>query len=128
MTLANVRDWLKPQISGHESCTIGKLDTSKSKAVCVYNRPLSDTPISVGGVANSSYSTKKICVLVHWGTNCDKAEQKAQEIYNLFRGISSEINGKKCFFTMEQVEPVGVGTDDKGIYEFTIDLTITYER
>lgn len=128
MTLANVRDWLKPKISGVENCTIGKLDTSKKQAVCVYNRQSAGNKIAVGGLSNTSTANKKISILVHWGTNCDLAEQKAQEIYNLFYGQISVIGNSDCFFSMDQDEPVGVGTDDKGIYEYVIDLTITYKR
>lgn len=127
LTLANVRDWLKPQIADSESFTIGKLDTSKKQAVCIYNRQSASNKIAVGGLENTSTANKKISILVHWGTNCNTAELKAQEIYNLFLGTQT-INGKKCFFNVEFDEPVSLGTDDKGIYEFTIELTIIYER
>lgn len=128
MTLADVRDWLKPQITDADSFTIGKLDVAKSKSICIYNRSAPPNPIAIGGLQNTSIATKKICILVHWGTNCNTAEVKAQEIYNLFQGMQATIGGKRCFFNMEFNEPIGVGTDDKGIYEYTIDLTITYER
>lgn len=127
LTLANVRDWLKPQIIDVESTTIGKLDTSKNKAVCIYNRESTDNRIAIGGIENTPIANKKISILVHWGTNCNTAELKAQEIYNLFQGTQT-INGNKCFFNIEFDEPVSLGTDDKGIYEFTIELTIIYER
>lgn len=127
LTLANVRDWLKPQIADSESFTIGKLDMTKKQAVCIYNRQSTSNKIAVGGLENTSTANKKISVLVHWGTNCNTAELKAQEIYNLFQGTQT-INGKKCFFDVEFDEPVSLGTDDKGIYEFTIELTIIYER
>lgn len=128
LTMSNVKDWIKTNVSGAESYTIGKVDTSKQRAVCIYNRQSSDNKIAIGGLQNTSTANKKICVLVRWGTNCNTAEQKAQEIYQLFQGTQTTIGGKGCFFNMEFDEPVSLGTDDKGIYEFTIELTIIYER
>lgn len=127
LTLANMRDWLKPQVVGAESVTIGKLDMSKQQTVCIYNRPSKGNRIAIGGVDNTTVANKKVSILVHWGTNCNIAELKAQEIYKLFQGTRT-VNGKKCFFNLEFDEPVSLGTDDKGIYEFTIELNIIYER
>lgn len=124
MTLKDVRTWLSSHISGQDSLTIGKLDSTKSKSICIYNR---GSPAHKAVGAESSYGTKKICILIHWTTNCDTAEQKAQEIYNLF-STQSIIGGCGCFFNMETSEPVCIGTDDKGVYEFTIDLTITFRK
>lgn len=127
MTTEAFKNWLKTVVDS-PSFTIGKLDTSKSQTICVYsglsagaNRP------KLGN--DSGYGEKSIRILVRWGSNFAKAEEKAQRVYNLL-GSSNPINNneKICFVIPKYAEPVSLGTDDKGIYEFSIDVNLFYER
>lgn len=129
ITLAQVRDWLKSEITC-PNWYIGKIDGSKEKCIGLYNVRGPAPQTAVGGLGNSSYTIKTISVLVHWGQNADLAEQKAQEIYVALIGRSNiTIGGKRVIMIqMRTSEPVSVGTDEKGIYEFVIEAHIYYER
>lgn len=128
MTLKDIKDWLKPQIPSIDNAYIGKIDTSKEKVICIYGRESSGSKIAIGGLNNTSSANKCISILVQWSKNCDTAEVKAKSIYDIFNGQSAVINGIDAFFVMKNDEPVLVGTNDKDIYEYVIDLDIVYKR
>ena len=128
MTLKQIRDWLKPLIADISTAYIGKTDPTQEKVICVYGRASSGTKIAVGGLSNTSSAVKGISILVQWSKNCDTAEVKAKELDNIFQGTHAVINGEECFFSMSFDEPVPVGANDNDIYEYVIDLTITYKR
>ena len=128
MTLAEVRDWLKTQLSC-PNWYIGKIDGNKEQCIGLYNTTGRAPNIALGGLENTSYATKPISILVHWGKNADIAEQKAQEVYNCLFGQSVVIGGKRVItFELRQPEPVSVGTDDQNVYEYVIEIDIFYER
>ena len=129
MTLAQVRDWLKTQIDC-PAWYIGKIDGSKEQCIGLYNIQGPTPRIAIGGLANTSTATKAISILVHWGKNANLAEQKAQEVYNcMFDKTGAIIGGRRVvMFEMRHPEPVSVGTDDLGVYEYVIDVNIIYER
>lgn len=128
MTLAEVRDWMKTQVD----CLnwyIGKADTKEQKTISLYNLNNGTPVIAIGGLANTSYAVKAISILVRWTKNADTAEQKALEVYATLFGQPAVINGKRVIsFQMRTPEPVSVGTDDAGVFEYVIEVTIYYER
>jgi hypothetical protein len=129
MTLADVREWLKTQIE----CLawyIGKIDGSKEQCIGIYNIQGPKPKIAVGGLANTSIAIKSVAILVHWGKNANTAERKAQEVYEAMHGqAGATIGGRRVvMFQLRHPEPVSVGTDDLGIYEYVIDVNILYER
>ena len=128
MTLKQIRDWIKLQITDIVTAYIGKTDPTQEKVICIYGRPSSDDKTAIGGLSNTSTATKGISILVQWSKNCDTAEQKAQSIYAIFKGAHAVIGGKECFFKMRYDEPVPVGANDNDIYEYVIDLNIIYKR
>lgn len=129
MFLKDIRDWLKLQINDTSiTCYIGKIDASKEQALCLYGREGSNSKIAVGGLENTSTGNKTISILVHYGKNYDVAERKVKSIYDIFNGQQAVINNHRCFFKMKNDEPIALGANDNGIYEFTIDLNICYER
>lgn len=131
MTLKNFREWIKPQIADLGDCYSGKIDDSKERVICLYNREGSSNKIAVGGLACTSTACKTICILVHWNKNYDASEIKAKEIYQLLEKHVCEptnIGGVDAFFRLKNDEPIGIGTNANDIYEFIIDLTIIYKR
>jgi hypothetical protein len=128
MTLKQIRDWLKPQITDIDTAYIGKTEPSKEKVICIYGRESSSNVIAIGGLSNTSTATKGISILIQWSKNCDAAEIKAKSIYDIFAGTHAVINGVECFFNMRYDEPVSVGVNDNDICEYVIDLTITCKR
>lgn len=128
MILAEVRDWLKTQIECH-NWYLGKIDGSKDQCIGLYNATGPAPIIALGGLENTSYATKSVTILIHWGKNATVAEQKAQEVYAALFGQTAVIGGHRVIqFQMRQSEPVSVGTDEKNVYEYVVDTTIFYER
>ncbi len=130
MTLAEVRDWLKTQVDDCPAWYIGKIDGNKEQCIGIYGTTGPAPRVAIGGLENTSSTVKPISILVHWGRNANVAEQKAQEVYQALFGKASAIVGGRrvIMFKMPQPGPIGVGTDDRGVYEYVIETNIYYER
>lgn len=129
MTLNDFRDWLRTK-TDCPNWFSGGLRDSKEKAIVIYSGRAFANPIAVGGAQNSSYKGKGIRILIHWTKNVNQSEIKAQEIYDLLRTLTNvEIADKRVIkFNMRDPEPISLGVDDSGIYEYVIDLEILHER
>lgn len=128
MTIADYKDWLKTQISC-PNWYAGGLRTTEEKAIVVYNGNAFVNPMAVGGLTNSSYKGKGIRVLVHWNKNIKDSELKAQEVYNVIQLNRPQIeNTNVKAVSMRDPEPVYLGVDGSGIYEYVIDFEIIHER
>lgn len=128
MLLSEVREYLKTKIECPQ-WYIGKIDGTKEQCIGVYSIRGPRSHIALGGLKNTSYSTKAISILIHWGKNANTAEQKAQEVYNDLFGQDAIIGGKRVIdFNMRTTEPISVGTDKNGIYEYVIEVNIIHER
>ena len=128
MLLSEVRDYLKTVVESPQ-WYIGKIDSSKEQCIGIYSIPGPAPKIAIGGLSNTSYATKAVSILVHWGKNANTAEQKAQEVYNKLFGQKAVIGGKRVInFDMRTSEPIGVGSDSNGIFEYVIETIIYYER
>jgi hypothetical protein len=127
MLLSDVRDFLKTKVNSPQ-WYLNKCG-DKEQSITIYNTKGPAPNIALGGLANTSYSSKAISILVHWGKVSDEAEKKAQEVYDVFFGQDGVIGNKRVIqFKMSTSEPISVGTDDNGILEYVIDLVIYYER
>lgn len=124
----NVKDWLSPLISDLSWMPIGITDPSKHNTVALYSRRGKYSKIAIGGLNNTSTWTKGICLLIQWSSQYNESEIKAQSIYELFNGQTTVIDGRDTFFRMKDDEPVPLGKNEHGIYEFTIDVVMTYKR
>ena len=129
MTISDFRDWLKTKIDCPNWYS-GGLRTTDEKAIVIYNGNAFINPMAIGGLQNSSYKGKGIRILVHWTKNVRESEIKAMEVYDALHGeINVEIEGKRIIqFNMRNPEPISLGVDDSGIYEYVIDLEIIHER
>lgn len=129
MTISDFKDWFKTKINC-PNWFAGGLRSAREKAIVIYNGQAFINPIAIGGPQNSSYKGKGIRILVHWNKNIKESEQKAQEVYNALHGLTNvEIAGKRVIqFNMRDPEPIYLGIDDSGIYEYVIDLEIIHER
>ena len=129
MTLVEIKDWLKTQITDCPNWYIAKIDGSKDQCIGIYNLEGPAPNIAVGGLQNTSCTIKAISILVHWGKDANVAEQKAQGVYNKFFGQAAVINRHRVInFDMRNSEPIYVGSDANGIYEYVIQTNIIYER
>ena len=116
--LADIRNWLKTLENKADNYYIGKLDNKNNKSIGVYQgKNIIPPRITLGGSENSSYEVKAITVLIHWNLNARETEEFS---YRLFEEILKQ--------NSVVIEPIDVGTDEKGIYERVIDIEFYYER
>lgn len=127
MTLLEIIEWLDSQVDCPQFFQ-GKVG-SGPQSITVYNTTGPPPRIAIGGPANTSYTNKNITLLIHWGKSSSGAELKAQEVYDALFGQTAVIGGKRVImFNMRHAEPLGVGTDSEGIYEYVIEVNILHER
>lgn len=129
MLLSDIRCYLKSQIDCPQYY-LNKMGGNQEKSITIYNVPGQQPHIAIGGLENTTYTTKSISFLIHWGKNSDEAEKKSTEIYNLFFGQDNFTIGNKKVIQckMRSSEPIFLGTDSEGIIEYVIEVTIYYER
>lgn len=129
ITISDFKGWLKEKIDCPTWFT-GGLRDNKQKSIVIYNGKAFINPMAIGGLQNSSYKGKGIRILVHWTKNAEDSELKAMEVYNSLHGLTNvQIASKRVIqFNMRDPEPIPLGVDDSGIYEYVIDLEIIHER
>ena len=84
MTLLEIADLLA-ELLDFDNVTAGSIVASLEKTIGIYQRDGFVSRECIGG--DSSYQTAKLRVLVHWGDNPAKAEEKAFEIAEMFEGF-----------------------------------------
>ncbi len=130
MQLSEVRDWLKT-FNAADYYYIGRLDNKKQKSLGVYNRQRSGFPVmALGGSDNSSYNIKSISLLLHWNQNARETEEAAWTLWNHLLGQTNVDVGNQHiqYLRLMIPEPVSVGTDDNGVYEYVIEFDLYYRR
>lgn len=128
MTLAGVRDWLKT-LNVAENYSIGRIDNSKDKSLGVYSRrSVNGFVESIG--RKSSYNIKAISILLHWNKNAKETEAAAMDLWDKLTAVTDltieEHNVNYIYMNVS--EPVSVGADDKGVYEYVIEIDLYYTR
>lgn len=129
MTLAEFREWFKLQVDC-PAWYSGKIDGNKEQCIGLYNTTGAPARMALGGPIATSYQIKAVSILIHWTKNHDTAERKAHEVYDALFGVSNvDIGGKRVImFRLPQPQPISVGTDSTGIYEYVIEVHIYHER
>ncbi len=132
LTLKDVRQYVSELgIAEDAYVYIGKLDNKKSKSIGIYNRK-ADGPaqVALGGLSCTSYGVKRISLLVHWNRDVSESEEAAQKLYRrMLREADLTVGDTKIRFLVLQVpDPIDVGTDDTGIYEYVIWVDFVYQR
>lgn len=132
LTLDDVRGYIAGLgIAEDRNVYIGKLNNKKDHSIGVYHRQGSGPPvITLGGGNYSSYDIRRISLLVHWDRDVQLSEQAAYKLYEQLKNASSLSIGDtpvNCVI-LQVPEPVDVGTDDMGVYEYVIWLDLVYQR
>ena len=78
MLLSEIREYLKTKVESPQ-WYLNKVG-DKEQSITIYNTTGPVPVIAIGGLENTSYTTKTISILVHWGKDSNKAELKAQEV------------------------------------------------
>lgn len=128
ITISDFRDWLRLKVDC-PNWSSGALRVTDGKAIVIYNGKAFVNPMAIGGVRNSSYVGNGVRILINWNKNIVESELKAQEVYNALFGQGGVIAGKRVIdFRMRDPEPIFLGVDSSGIYEYVIDLEIIIGR
>ncbi len=129
MTLNQYKDDFKSNFGWKDSISIGKIDNNKEKAVCFYNSQRGSPYVgTMGGKNNRTTNIKPITILLRYTKNQDVAEQEAQKIYEFYEDRTFFIGSKRIFTMMSYNAPINLGTDDKNVYEYSIELDFYEER
>jgi hypothetical protein len=113
--------YFKAAFNWTDVISVGKIDKNAEKAICFYPSKHPRPKIStVGGKANRSYELLPVTVLLRWGKAFPAAEQKAREVY----GFLDELTTDDFFAIQQHDTPIDIGTDERGCYEFTMELDI----
>lgn len=122
-----VKDYLKTVISECEKWYIGKMDENQEKAIAIYsNRRQLD---SISKFKNlQSYGILPITLLLRWTKNYNLAETKANDIYELLDCSSFFIDDYRCNIDCLYDGPIDLGSDENGVYKFSIELNLLYRK
>ncbi len=128
MTLKQYKDYFKKEFKWTDAISIGKIDNNQEKAICFYSKREQPYIGTLGGKINRSTNIKSITILLRYTKNKDSAEQMAQKIYEFFEERTFSIDSKRIFTIMPYLAPIDLGTDDKNVYEYSIELDFYEER
>lgn len=126
--LAEFRDFLKTKIDA-DYFSIGKIDGTKDKSIGVYGDSSYLSRVEAIGRAKT-YDRAGIRILVHWNKNMRETESVARELFENIRYITdTDMSGIHVhYLDLQYGEPVYVGTDTEGVYEYVIACVVYYER
>ena len=131
MTLSEIRDWLKT-LAPAEHYYIGRLDNKKDKSLGVYGRSRRGAPpVALGGMGLTSYGVRAVTLLLHWNASARETEAA---VYSLWDALLCQAHvelpggGHIQCVRMNTPEPVAVGTDKGGVYEYVIEMDVYYRR
>lgn len=128
MTLEDIKTWLSTQVKAPAFFS-GQIDNSFDNCIGIQSAPGPKPNLAVGGLQNTSYAVKGVIFFIHWGKNSNAAELKAKEVYDTLFGQAATIGAYRVIqFDMKMSEPLSLGTDNNGIYEYVINTNIIYER
>ena len=129
MTTAEFKDFCKTLKTKFDNYYCGRLDGKKNHSLGIYSLR-NDCKIPLGGESNKKTFEESYSLLIHWDNNYNNTETKARELQNELQTIQNvtfgdyDINFIKLSFT----EPIDVSSDDKGIFERVIELTVFYNK
>lgn len=125
--LAEFRDFVKTFNIG-EHFSIGKIDGSKNKSIGIYGDTNGVRVEAIGKL--SSYDRTNIRILIHWTKNLKETEEAARTLYSALRNLNdfTMTDTHVQILDLLQGEPTFVGTDENGVYEYVITLTLYYRR
>lgn len=136
ITLKDVRDYIITlNIAEEQHCYFGIMPDKHPQSIGTYPLKSGRVPhIAIGGMKNSSYYVKPLSFLVHWSESPSESEKVSMRLYEALKCTrENKINGHTIkFIQMNQPEPIMIGTDNKGIFEYVIEclfyMDVEYEQ
>ena len=122
-----VKDYLENVIKDCEKWYTGTMDQNQEKAIAIYsNRRKLD---KISNFKNlQSYGILPITLLLRWTKNYNTAEAKANNIYELLDCSSFFIDDYRCNINCLYGGPIDLGSDENGVYKFSIELNLLYRK
>lgn len=131
MITEQVKNWIKAQAPEFANCIrLGAVDANAEKFLGVYpGNPTGRTHIALGGADCTKYGTFYARLLLRWGKSQVSAEKQAQALWGLFYGLTdADMDGAAVSLVDPGSGPVPMGRGGDGVFEYTINLTITYMK
>ena len=131
MELKDIRTYIASLgISSDANTYIGHLDNKFDCSIGVYSRAMRQNPVlSIGGWSQSSYDIKAVSVLVHWNRKKTESESAAIRLFEALKVPPAQIGGYPVqYLRLMDPEPIDVGTDDKGVFEYVIEFDVYYDK
>ena len=122
-----VKDYLKTVIKDCDKWSIGKMDENQEKAIAIYSNKRQLESLSKFKDLQS-YGILPITLLLRWTKNYNTAETKANDIYELLDCSSFFIDNYKCNINCLYNGPIDLGSDENGVYKFSIELDLLYRK
>ena len=127
--LTIIRDFFKRQYGWTDSISVGRIDNDTDRAVCFYNSKFTAPKLSaMGGKEFKGYKQMPVTVLLRWTDSPVKAAEKAQELYGFFDEKTFVIDNKRVFVISRYDYPIDLGSDDKGICEYSLELDFYFNK
>lgn len=129
MTLSDVRDYVASlNLAGR--VYQGKVDDKFQESIGVYNSKHQHAyKAPVGGKQMASYGLKYVTLLVHWNKSQSESEDAAMKLFEALEDTrEATINNKTIKFVQLLYEPQDIGTDEKGIYEWVIEVAFVFAK
>lgn len=128
MLLKEIKEYMQTFIDC-PNWNIGAIDTSQEKSITIITKQGPVNQIAVGGLLHTSYKSKTIEVILRWTNDYEEAENKAEDVYNLFLTQPEEIGHVQIISsTMKHNTPVIVETALPNTIEFRVETTLTYRK
>jgi hypothetical protein len=131
MITEHVKNWIKAQAPDYaDRIRLGTVDANAEHFLGVYpGNPISRTHIAIGGAECTRYGTLYVRLLLRWGKSQVTAEKQAQALWGLFYGLTdTNMDGTAVSFVDPGSGPVPMGRGGDGVFEYTINLIITYMK
>ena len=131
MITEQVKNWIKAQIPEYAGrIRLGAVDANAERFLGVYpGNPTGRTHIALGGADCTRYGTLYVRLLLRWGKSQVAAEKQAQAMWVLFYSLTNaDMDGATVSFVDPGSGPVPMGRGGDGVFEYTINLTITYMK
>lgn len=122
-----IKDYLKTIIKDCNKWYIGKMDDNQEKAIAIYSNRRNLAKIS-DFKSLQSYGILPITMLLRWTKNYNTAETKANDIYELLDCSSFFIDDYRCNINCLYDGPIDLGSDENGVYKFSIELNLLYRK
>jgi hypothetical protein len=125
--IAEFRDYLTT-LNVAENYYIGKIENSKEYTLGVYADSSTRRVEAIG--KDGSYGTFGFRLLLHWNKNARETEESAFELFEKIRYITGTdmTSVHVQYLDLDYDEPINMGTDENGVYEYVITGTIYYRK